>query len=173
MGRHVLSSVIRARHMRRGSYGRDKITALRCTQVTLSRQVVYSHRFLILISIGFNLTCSLSSRNSLNFDINIVGKFGCLDACPCWLWRWKELCENVCVNAQDITDGGITTCSYTWFISPKLSMFFRYTFTLTTFSHDDPAASRTLPKLLMHCAYTIELEGKVSRTGIYSIQCAP
>ena len=32
-------------------------------------------------------------------------------------------------------------------------MSLRYTLTLTTFSQDDPAASKTSARLEMHCAY--------------------
>lgn len=45
------------------------------------------------------------------------------------------------------------TFSYTSFMAAKLSMSLRYTLTLTTFSQDDPAASKTSPRLEIHCAY--------------------
>ena len=48
------------------------------------------------------------------------------------------------------------TFSYTSFIAEKLSISFKYTLTLTTFSHDEPAASKTFPRLLMHWAYGFE-----------------
>lgn len=63
------------------------------------------------------------------------------------------------MNAQEIKNAGHgdvhfeLTFSYTSFIVAKLSMSLRYTLTLTTFSQDDPAASKTSPRLEMHCAY--------------------
>lgn len=37
-------------------------------------------------------------------------------------------------------------------MAAKSSISFRYTLTFTTFSHDDPAASKTFPRFLMHWA---------------------
>lgn len=39
-------------------------------------------------------------------------------------------------------------------MTAKSSMSLRYILTLTTFSQDDPAASKTSPRLEMHCAYS-------------------
>ena len=38
-------------------------------------------------------------------------------------------------------------------MAAKLSMSLRKMLTLTTFSQDDPASSKTSPRLEMHCAY--------------------
>ena len=45
------------------------------------------------------------------------------------------------------------TFSYTSFMAAKWSMSMRYTLTLTTFSQEDPTASKTSARLEMHCAY--------------------
>lgn len=47
-------------------------------------------------------------------------------------------------------------------MEPKSSIFLRYTLTLTTFSQDEPAAFRTLPRLDIHwaCGNRHELHGQ-------------
>lgn len=48
------------------------------------------------------------------------------------------------------------TFSYTSFMAAKLSMSFKYTFTLTTFSQEEPDAVKTFPKFLMHWVYVFK-----------------
>ena len=64
------------------------------------------------------------------------------------------------------------TNSYTSFIAAKFCISFKYTLTLTTLSHDEPAASKTFPRFLMHWACEKYCLGVITIKSHMFVQCA-
>lgn len=100
--------------------------------------------------------------NGLYLDIDIIWKFCSLNAGSCRFRRWEQLfSKGEIVAVIYFFRISILTFSYTSFIAEKLSISFKYTLTLTTFSHDEPAASKTFPRFLMHWAYWRYIDWRV------------